>query len=259
MKGYTMEENKKVKLLLMMLLLTSCVAAFCLGTLAYTMGTGELPYEIKVPEQFKSDIPKEQPKYKAAAIPIDESTPDEVTLRSLHDELQEKTKKLSVKESEIQESIKTMEQLVASANDIDAKTQAKLTEILAARKAKVDDIKGLQDKLDLDKKAFIDSQSNLDAKIINRIALTLADMQAENAMIILSDLDAIETARMLNEMTLQKRSDILEELVRVTKINGKTLTPADQLSFRKKANEIVLELRKLKEQPSSTNPVGGNP
>lgn len=254
-----MEEKKKVRLLLMLLLLTSCVAAFCLGTLTYTMATGELPYDIEIPKQFKSDMPKVKPKYKAAEIPIEDQTPDELTLRSLHDELMEKKKKLVDKEDAIKESIKTMEQLVSSASAIEAKTVVALEDIKKARQAKIVDVEVLQKKLDFDIKKFTESKSNLDAKIINRIALTLAEMEARNAMLILSDLDAIETARMLNEMTLQKRSKILEALVSAVEINGKTLTPEDQLSFRKKANEIVLELRKLKEQPfipGKTNPAG---
>lgn len=255
-----MEENKKVKLLLMMLLLTSCVSAFCLGILAFTMATGELPFDMKIPEQFKSDIPKEQPKYETAEIPIEDRTPDELSLRTLHDELLEERKRLALKEQEIGESIKTMEQLVSNANDIDAKTQKVLEDIKAERKKKVDDIVAEQKKLDFEKDAFLKSQALLDKEIVNRIALTLADMQPSSAMVILSDLDAIETARMLNEMNLQNRSAILEQLVTITELNGNKLKPADQLSFRKKANEIVLELRKLKEKPSSVpNPVGGNP
>ena len=255
-----MEEKKKVKVLLMLLLLTSCVSAFCLGTLAYTMATGELPYDIQIPEKFKSDMPTVQPKYQAAEIPIEDRTPDELTLRTLHDELQDKKKKLSDKEEQIKESIQTMEQLVSNANDIEAKTTKVLEEIKKERAEKVKEIEEKQKKLDADVAQFVKSQSLLDAKIINRIALTLADMQPRSAMLILSDLDAIETARMLNEMSLQNRSAILEQLVTITELNGKTLTAADQLSFRKKANEIVLELRKLKEKPSSEDkPVGGTP
>ncbi|MCM8541850.1 MAG: hypothetical protein NE328_16395 [Lentisphaeraceae bacterium] len=255
-----MEEKKKVKILLMLLLLTSCVAAFCLGTLAFTMATGELPFDIKVPEQFLSDIPKKQPKYKAAEIPIEDRTPDELTLRSLHDELQEKKAKLTDREEDIKESIKTMEQLVSNANDIEAKTSQVLEDIKKERMEKVKEIQDKLDKLQADTKAFKSSQSNLDAQIINRIATVLADMPPASAMLILSDLDAVETARMLNEMQIPNRSAILEQLVTIKELYGKPLSTTDQLSFRKKANEIVLELRKLKEKPySERNPTGVNP
>jgi len=99
------------------------------------------------------------------------------------------------------------------------------------------------------KKAFDESQVNLEEKIIKKIAGTLQLMQASASMIIISDLDVLESARFLNEMPAQKRSEILAQMVTVTELNGKKLSDTDQLSFRLKANEIVKELRKLKENP----------
>ena len=244
-----MENSKKVKILLMMLLLTSCVAAFCLGTLTYTFATGEMPFELKALEQFRPDIPEEQPKHKAAIIPYQVRTPDELTLRELADDFTDRINSLNDREKQIEESKVTMEALIKNAETIRTETVAKLEEIKKEKESKLSEIAAAKKALDDAQKAFDDSQVNLEEKIIKKIAGTLSLMQPTASMVIISDLDVLESARFLNEMDARKRSEILSQMVTVTKLNDKELSNTDQLSFRLKANEIIKELRKLKENP----------
>lgn len=244
-----MENSKKVKMLLLMLMLTSCVAAFCLGILTYTLATGEMPFDIKALEQFKPDIPEEKPKHKAAVIPYQVRTPDELTLRELADDFTDRINSLNEREKQIEESKVAMEALINNAETIKAETVAKLEEIKKEKVDKLSEIGAAQKALDDAQKAFADSKVNLEKTIIEKIAGTLSLMPSNASMIIISDLDILESARFLNEMTPQKRSEILSQMVTVTTLNEKTLSANDQLSFRLKANEIIKELRKLKENP----------
>ena len=244
-----MDNSKKVKMLLVMLMLTSCVAAFCLGTLAYTFATGEMPFDVRALEQFKPDMPVEKPKQKAAVIPYQVDSPDEITLRELANDFTDKINSLNEREKQIEESKVTMEALIENAKTIRTETVAKLDEIKVEKKKKTDEIAAAKKSLEDAQKAFDESQVNLEEKIIKKIAGTLSLMQATASMVIISDLDVLESARFLNEMTPQKRSEILSQMITTTKLNDKDLSAADQLSFRLKVNEIIKELRKLKENP----------
>ena len=241
------EDKKKVKILLILLLFSSCVAAFSLGAMTYTFATGEIPFDLQVLEQFKPDEPKPQPKYKTAPMPIEDNAPDELTLRLLHDELQGRTKKLDDREKQINESIEAMNQLVSNSEEVEKRVKDTLAKIKAEKEASLADIKTQEDSLKAKIKAFDADKNLLDQGIVKSIAGTVTLMGREASMIILSDLDVKETARLMRFMTPQKQSEVLETMVSTTELNGKPLNPADQLSFRKKANEIVVELRKLKE------------
>lgn len=253
-QGNEMQETKKVRVLLLLMFLSCCLSAFCLGTLAYTMATGQMPFDINIPEQFKSDMPQPQPKFKAAPLPIEERTPDELTLRELDEEMKEKLMSLDKREMSLKESTEALNQLISNAGDIKKKTEETLEAIKKERKEKVDEVKAEMAKLEMAQKKLEDSQKTLDASIVRKIAGTLSQMRPTTSMILLADLDIKEAARLLNEMTADSRSGILASMIEVTEVDGKKLTTTDKLAFRKKANEIIVELRQLKENPGGKQP-----
>ena len=242
------EDDKKVKLLSMIVLLLSVVCSLCLGTVTYVMVTKELPFEIQ--QHFLFDDKNYGPlddEYKAADIPINASSVDEVTLLKLHDKLKQKEMDLSEKLKNYEQTKGMLDDLNMTSMKIKEETAKKLAEIQQERKDKAAEIKQLMADLDAEREKFDEEKKNVDAAIITKIASTLASMKPSTAMIIINDLDVTESARLLNQMTKEQRSDIIAQMIEITDFGGKTLKDTERLNFRRKANEIILEIRKLKD------------
>ena len=100
-----MEDGKKVKLLLLMVLFLSAVCSVCLALATYTHITGELPFDLEAHYKFREETYAAKEKViQAAELPIRENSIDEVTLRKLHAEMIEKEKELKAKEVRLTET-----------------------------------------------------------------------------------------------------------------------------------------------------------
>ena len=90
----------------------------------------------------------------------------------------------------------------------------------------------------------------VDTSIVRKVAQTLESMQPLTSMIMLNDLDIKESARLLNAMDKDKRAKILSQMIEVQEVSGMKLSIKDRINFRKRANDIIKELRVLKEAPT---------
>jgi flagellar motility protein MotE (MotC chaperone) len=243
-----MNETKKVRILLLMMLIMSGVCSMALGLMAYTVVTGELPYDINSYYLFRDETYAGREKeMKAADLPISQGTIDEITLRKLHEELQKKGDALKADEERVSQNKDLVEQLVQQSTAIKTKTEEILENIRKEKESQKNDYEKMNSDLDAKRKDFEDRMSYVDTKIVEKIAATLASMKPQTAMLILNDLEIAESSRMLNKMDKEKQASILSQMIEATEINGVKLSQIDKVSFRRKANEIIAELRKLKE------------
>jgi hypothetical protein len=241
-----MDESKKIRMLLLLVFLLSAVCSMCLGLATYTHITGELPFDLETHYKFRSEsYGAREKKMNAAIVPIQEGTIDEITLRKLHNEMKEKEILLNNKEERLLETEELVKSLLASTETARKKTADTLTAINKAREDKKAEFKKMTADLNSDEAALANSLKTVDGDIVKQIAATLEDMKPLTSMIILNDLDLVEASRLLNSMKKEKRAAILSEMIEVTEVNGVRLSVKDKINFRKKANEIIKELRKM--------------
>ncbi len=262
-----MKDSKKVRLLLLMVFLLSALSSACMGIVAYQLATGELPFEIEAQFKFRDDPPKiEEEVIISADVPIKDNKIDEATVHKEYLLFYEQRIKLKEKEKMLLGTQRLIDENIKTAKLIEQRTIEKLNEIKAERVAQKADqdaslnlIKQAQQKFDNDRVVQ-------EKTISQRIATTLSRMEAVTAMVLISDLDIKTSAKLLNLMQQDSRSKILAQMVEAKKIAGypEPLPLSTKTQLRKKANEIILELRKLKEDPLFTpttpNPkTGGQP
>ena len=240
LKGFKMDNGKKVKILSWLMFLMSCVLSMSLGLVMYVLRTdGQLPFDLPGNIDFRDETyqaPKKE--MKAAKIPYTTGSIDEVTLRTLDGQLRRQQEILQKKEKDIDEKQAVFEQMQVANEQAKKIIDEKLKELeeksIAQEKKFKENQKILQDeRIALQKKI-----EGTDTDVVKRIASTLAVMKADTAMQLVYDLDLHEASRLLDEMEEVNRSAILSKMI-------ESAGPLKN-AYRKKANELIVELRKLK-------------
>ena len=246
-----MDDSKKVRLLLLMVLFLSAVCSMCLALATYTHITGELPFDLEAHYKFRDDTYEGEEKViEAAELPIRENSIDEVTLRKLHLEMLDKEKQIKEKETRLQETEQLVSSILANAESLKAKTVKTLEELKKAKESNDASFKKMTEDLEAKKKKFEEEMKFVDTNIVQKVAQTLESMQPATSMILLNDLDIKEAARLLNAMDKDKRAKVISQMIEVQEVSGVKLSIQDKINFRKKANDIIKELRVLKETPA---------
>lgn len=246
-----MDDAKKVRLLLLMVLFLSAVCSLCLALATYTHITGELPFDLEAHYKFRDETYEAREKeIQAAELPIRENSIDEVTLRKLHAEMIEKEKQLNAKEARLEETEQLVNTILINADTLKNDTMKVLEELKETREQKKKEFERMEADLDAKKKKFNEEMKFVDTSIVRKVAQTLESMQPLTSMIMLNDLDVKESARLLNDMDQDKRAKILSQMIEVQEVSGVKLSIQDKIKFRKRANDIIKELRVLKENPS---------
>ncbi|MCH2205397.1 MAG: hypothetical protein MK132_05970 [Lentisphaerales bacterium] len=246
-----MDDAKKVRLLLLMVLFLSAVCSVCLALATYTHITGELPFDLEAHYKFRDETYAAKEKViQAAELPIRENSIDEVTLRKLHAEMIEKEKDLNAKEERLKETEALVDTILANADTLKSDTMKVLAELKETKEQNKKDFKRMSDDLEAQKKKFEEEMKFVDTSIVRKVAQTLESMQPLTSMIMLNDLDIKESARLLNAMDKDKRAKILSQMIEVQEVSGMKLSIKDRINFRKRANDIIKELRVLKEAPT---------
>jgi hypothetical protein len=246
-----MKESKKVRLLLLIVFFLSAMCSACMGFVAYQLATGELPFDIEKHYKFRDDPPKEKEDIEmiSADVPLKDNKIDEETVRKEYKLFYEQRMKLEAKETALAEREELLEANLELTKTLDTHVHERLSII---KKERVDIEQGNRDaqaKLD---KTMLDIQKEKqvqDKNIMLTIAKTLSTMESSTAMVLVSDLDSQLAAKLLNVMPAGSRSDILAQMIEAIKIPGypDPLPASTKTQLRKKANEIIGELRKLKE------------
>lgn len=249
-----MQESKKVRLLLLMVFLLSAVSSACMGFVAYQLATGELPFDIETYYKFRDDPPVkvEVEEVLSAVVPLRDNKIDEATVQREYKLFYEQRVKLVEKEKKLNNIQNLIDAQIQLAEKMDKDTMDKLTMIKAEREDKTIADEIAEKTLRQLEKDIKDQKIVQDEKISRTIATTLSEMKPVTAMVLISDLDTVLSAKLLNLMEATRRSEILAEMIQATTIAGypDPLPTSTRVQLRKKANEIILELRNIKEDPN---------
>lgn len=247
-----MDDSKKVRMLLLIVLLLSAVCSLSLALATYTHITGELPFDLEAHYKFRDETyGAEKIEMKAAELPIQENSIDEVTLRTLHEEMKEKEVSLSAREERVAEKEALVKSLLQNVDTSRKKTLEVLEEVKKARADSKKDFEKQKADIAAQKQSFVNSKKLLDTNIVKKISSTLESMQPLTSMLIINDLEVDEASRLLNAMDREKRAQILAQMIEVTEVGGNKLNVSDKINFRRKANEIIRKLRELKVEPQA--------
>ncbi|NQZ56527.1 MAG: hypothetical protein HRT88_03525 [Lentisphaeraceae bacterium] len=243
-----MQDAKRVNFLVWMMFLLSIVTSLCLGMMSYTLFTGELPFELRQHELFQDYTFEAPPKIeKAAIIPIDIGSRDELALRTLSRELNNKVDELAKREVDLTAKEELFDALQKSVNDAQDKVTAAVNALDDKKAMNLEAIqkadKALDDKMEKFQLRFDEAQSER----VKKVASTLEAMKPSTAMHLLADFDVPEAANLLLNMTEAKRSAIISEMIEGKSIGDRKLNDLGVKKFRDKARELMFELRKLKE------------
>ncbi|MCM8534323.1 MAG: hypothetical protein NE334_00140 [Lentisphaeraceae bacterium] len=247
-----MDDSKKIRMLLLIVLLLSAVCSLSLALATYTHITGELPFDLEAHAQFRDETyGAAKIELKAAELPIQENSIDEVTLRTLHKEMKEKEQTLISREERVVEKEGLVKSLLLNAETSRKKTVEVLESVKKERADAKKDFEAQKAEIAAQKQSFVDSKKLLDTNIVKKISSTLESMQPLTSMLIINDLEIDEASRLLNAMSKEKRAQVLSQMIEVTQVDGNKLSVSDKINFRRKANEIIRKLRELKVEPQA--------
>jgi len=247
-----MNDSKKITLLSWMLFLLSLVCSLCLGIVMFTIRSdGDLPFELRGEGIYRDEnylaLKEEIKGIKREEMPIDVSSiNDEVALRKLSGELLKNKKMLEKREKDLEQRERALNATLRSIEAKSAVVREMLDQNKASQEASVIDITNKEGTLNQNKSDFEKKWKNANAAIAKKTADTLAAMKAQTAMSFIYDLEVEEGARLLDQMEEAKRSEILSTMVESTKIDGRDLSVVERSAYKKRANELLLELGKAK-------------
>ena len=241
-----MQDAKRVNFLVWMVFLLSVVTSICLGMMSYTLYTGELPFGLRQHELF-SDLHFEAPEKveKPAIIPVDIGTRDEVALRTLSEELNKKVEELAKRETDLKAKEELFDALQKSVSDAQDKVTEAVNDLDNKKAENLKEIQKAEEKLQERITAYDKRVEEAQSKRVKDVAQTLSAMTPSTAMHLLADFENTQAADILLEMTDEKRSEILAEMIEGKDIGGRKLNELGVKKFREKARELMFELRKV--------------
>lgn len=190
-----MDEKGTNRLLALLVFVSSSVAAFSLGALAYTFATGSLPFGIQSMIHAKSvqdDIAIASGKaVKASAPKVEGESPmrlDEEFLASFAAELKKEKEKLAAERLAIEEQRKSSEQIMVEAK--------KLQDEVRAQETQVDE---LLKKVDAKERANVADLQKL-----------ISGMELANSVNMLLSMDELLASRILYSMNKKQAAKIIE-------------------------------------------------
>jgi len=223
-----MQDNNTVRLLALLVFVSSSIAAFCLGVMAYAYVTGSLPFvgdsvleakakanEMKIAAERQSQkIPTES--QKGSTIRLDEEF-----LSSFAKELEKEREKLAAEKANIEEQRKSAERTQMDATAMQSKVEAKEKQVE-----------------DLLKKIDKRERQNV-ADMIKLIS----GMDSAAATAMLLSLDETLAARVLMGMNKKQASQLVSEAL----VGGKKPDPAKAEAMKNLTKKMQTLSDELKE------------